>query len=131
MKQALKLIQRQYKKQFKQYAKRIIKDSDSTVDYFIIYLHYLRDLYFCKLPIETKTITDFTFSSLCTAIKEFDCYLEDVSYIYLLEELNKEESEKEETKAAIKKYETEAKLHWTAFWKLCSMYLNDWKTLGK
>ena len=31
--------------------------------------------------------------------------------------------------ATEKKYNTELKLHWAAFWKLCSLYFNDWLSL--
>ena len=93
--------------------------------------HYIRDLYLAKIPLSETKVSNQAFTMLCTAITEFDAYLESAIYAYMLKELNIQDNKTEDTEkntadleATDTKYNTELKLHWTAFWKLCSLYFN-------
>lgn len=129
----IKKIKKIYNKRFKLAAKDSVKHSDAGLDFFVSYLHYIRDLYLAKIPLSETTVSTPAFTMLCTAITEFDAYLESTIYAYMLKELNTPDNQAEDTekstadfKATETKYNTELKLHWTAFWKLCSLYFNDW-----
>lgn len=129
----IKKIKKAYNKRFKLTAKDSIKHSDAGLDFFVIYLHYIRDLYLAKIPLFETTVSNLAFTMLCTAITEFDAYLESTIYAYMLKELNTPDNKTGDAEknaadfeATETKYNTELKLHWTAFWKLCSLYFNDW-----
>lgn len=138
-KQQLKIIKKiknTYNKRFKLAVKDSVKHSDFGLDLFISYLHYIRDLYLAKIPLAETTVSNLAFTMLCTAITEFDAYLESAIYAHMLKELNTpdtvvkdDEKNISDLEATEKKYNTELKLHWTAFWKLCSLYFNDWLSL--
>ena len=138
-KQQLKIIKKiknTYNKRFKLAAKDSVKHSDFGLDIFISYLHYIRDLYLAKIPLSETEVSNQAFTMLCTAITEFDAYLESAIYVYMLKELNIPDNKTDDTEknaadfeATEIKYNTELKLHWTAFWKLCSLYFNDWLDL--
>lgn len=132
----IKKIKKAYNKLFKSTAKDFVKHSDFGLDLFISYLHYIRDLYLAKIPLSETKVSNQAFTMLCTAITEFDAYLESAIYAYMLKELNTpdtvvkdDEKNISDLEATEKKYNTELKLHWTAFWKLCSLYFNDWLSL--
>ena len=132
----IKKIKKAYNKRFKSAAKDSVKHSDFGLDLFISYLHYIRDLYLAKIPLSETKVSNQAFTMLCTAITEFDAYLESAVYAYMLKELNTldtgvkdDEKHISDLEATEKKYNTELKLHWTAFWKLCSLYFNDWLSL--
>ena len=140
-KQQLKIIKKiknTYNKRFKLAVKDSVKHTDFGLDFFVSYLHYIRDLYLAKIPLAETTVSNLAFTMLCTAITEFDAYLESAVYAYMLKELNTpdtrvnvDEKNISDLEATEKKYNTELKLHWTAFWKLCSLYFNDWLSLIK
>ena len=132
----IKKIKKAYNKRFKFVTKDFIKHLDAGLDFFVSYLHYIRDLYLAKIPLAETTVSNLAFTMLCTAITEFDAYLESTVYVHMLKELNipdnKTENAEKNTadlEATEIKYNTELKLHWTAFWKLCSLYFNDWLDL--
>lgn len=132
----IKKIKKAYNKRFKSVANDFAKHSDTCLDFFVSYLHYIRDLYLAKIPLAETTVSNLAFTMLCTAITEFDAYLESTVYTYMLKELNTpdtgvkgDEKNISDLEATEKKYNTELKLHWTAFWKLCSLYFNDWLSL--
>ena len=132
----IKKIKKAYNKRFKSVANDFAKHSDTCLDFFVSYLHYIRDLYLAKIPLTETTVSNLAFTMLCTAITEFDAYLESAIYTYMLKELNTpdtgvkdDEKNISDLEATEKKYNTELKLHWTAFWKLCSLYFNDWLSL--
>ena len=129
----IKKIKKAYNKRFKSVVNDFAKHSDTGLDFFVSYLHYIRDLYLVKIPLSETTVSNPAFTMLCTAITEFDAYLESTIYAYMLKELNTPDNKTEDVeknaadfKATETKYNTELKLHWTAFWKLCSLYFNDW-----
>ena len=138
-KQQLKIIKKiknTYNKRFKSTAKDSVKHPDFGLDLFISYLHYIRDLYLAKIPLSETEVSNQAFTMLCTAITEFDAYLESAIYVYMLKELNIPDNKTDDAEknaadfeATETKYNTELKLHWTAFWKLCSLYFNDWVDL--
>lgn len=132
----IKKIKKAYNKRFKSVANDFAKHSDTCLDFFVSYLHYIRDLYLAKIPLAETTVSNLAFTMLCTAITEFDAYLESTIYVYMLKELNTPDNKTDDAEknaadfeAAEIKYNTELKLHWTAFWKLCSLYFNDWLSL--
>ena len=132
----IKKIKKAYNKRFKSAAKDSAKHSDFGLDLFISYLHYIRDLYLAKIPLSETEVSNQAFTMLCTAITEFDAYLESAIYVYILKELNIPDNKTDDAEknaadfeATETKYNTELKLHWTAFWKLCSLYFNDWLSL--
>lgn len=129
----IKKIKKAYNKRFKSVVKDSTKHLDACLDFFVSYLHYIRDLYLAKIPLSETTVSNPAFTMLCAAITEFDAYLESTIYAYMLKELNIPDNKTEDVeknaadfKATEIKYNTELKLHWTAFWKLCSLYFNDW-----
>lgn len=129
----IKKIKKAYNKRFKSVVKDSTKHLDACLDFFVSYLHYIRDLYLAKIPLSETTVSNPAFTMLCAAITEFDAYLESTIYAYMLKELNIPDNKTEDVeknaadfKATETKYNTELKLHWTAFWKLCSLYFNDW-----
>ena len=117
----IKKIKKAYNKRFKSVANDFAKHSDTGLDFFVSYLHYIRDLYLAKIPLAETTVSNLAFTMLCTAITEFDAYLESG--------VKDDEKNISDLEATEKKYNTELKLHWTAFWKLCSLYFNDWLSL--
>ena len=132
----IKKIKKAYNKRFKSVANDFAKHSDTGLDFFVSYLHYIRDLYLAKIPLAETTVSNPAFTMLCTAITEFDAYLESAIYVYMLKELNIPDNKTDDAEknaadfeATETKYNTELKLHWTAFWKLCSLYFNDWLSL--
>ena len=132
----IKKIKKAYNKRFKSVANDFAKHSDTGLDFFVSYLHYIRDLYLAKIPLAETTVSNLAFTMLCTAITEFDAYLESAVYACMLKELNIQDNKTENAEkntadfeATETKYNTELKLHWTAFWKLCSLYFNDWLSL--
>ena len=132
----IKKIKKAYNKRFKSVANDFAKHSDTCLDFFVSYLHYIRDLYLAKIPLAETTVSNLAFTMLCTAITEFDAYLESAVYVCMLKELNipdnktgDAEKNAADFEATEIKYNTELKLHWTAFWKLCSLYFNDWLDL--
>ena len=138
-KQQLKIIKKiknAYNKRFKSVVNDFAKHSDTCLDFFVSYLHYIRDLYLAKIPLAETTVSNLAFTMLCTAITEFDAHLESAVYVCMLKELNipdnktgDAEKNAADFEATEIKYNTELKLHWTAFWKLCSLYFNDWLDL--
>ena len=129
----IKKIKKAYNKRFKSVVNDFAKHSDTGLDFFVSYLHYIRDLYLAKIPLAETTVSNLAFTMLCTAITEFDAYLESAVYACMLKELNIQDNKTEnaekntaDLEATETKYNTELKLHWTAFWKLCSLYFNDW-----
>ena len=134
----IKKIKKAYNKRFKSVVNDFAKHSDTGLDFFVSYLHYIRDLYLAKIPLTETAVSNLAFTMLCTAITELDAYLESAVYAYMLKELNTpdtgvkdDEKNISDLEATEKKYNTELKLHWTAFWKLCSLYFNDWLSLIK
>ena len=132
----IKKIKKAYNKRFKSVANDFAKHSDTGLDFFVSYLHYIRDLYLAKIHLSETTVSNPAFTMLCTAITEFDAYLESAVYVCMLKELNipdnktgDAEKNAADFEATEIKYNTELKLHWTAFWKLCSLYFNDWLDL--
>ena len=132
----IKKIKKAYNKRFKSVVNDFAKHSDTGLDFFVSYLHYIRDLYLAKIPLAETTVSNLAFTMLCTAITEFDAYLESAIYVYMLKELNIPDNKTDDAEknaadfeATEIKYNTELKLHWTAFWKLCSLYFNDWLDL--
>lgn len=132
----IKKIKKAYNKRFKSVVKDSTKHLDACLDFFVSYLHYIRDLYLAKIPLAETTVSNLAFTMLCTAITEFDAYLESAIYVYMLKELNIPDNKTDDAEknaadfeATEIKYNTELKLHWTAFWKLCSLYFNDWLSL--
>ena len=132
----IKKIKKAYNKRFKSVVNDFAKHSDTGLDFFVSYLHYIRDLYLAKIPLAETTVSNPAFTMLCTAITEFDAYLESAVYACMLKELNIQDNKTENAEkntadfeATETKYNTELKLHWTAFWKLCSLYFNDWLSL--
>lgn len=132
----IKKIKKAYNKRFKSVVKDSTKHPDVCLNFFVSYLHYIRDLYLAKIPLTETTVSNLAFTMLCTTITEFDAYLESAVYTYMLKELNTpdtgvkdDEKNISDLEATEKKYNTELKLHWTAFWKLCSLYFNDWLSL--
>ena len=132
----IKKIKKAYNKRFKSVVNDFAKHSDTGLDFFVSYLHYIRDLYLAKIPLAETTVSNLAFTMLCTAITEFDAYLESAVYACMLKELNIQDNKTENAEkntadfeATETKYNTELKLHWTAFWKLCSLYFNDWLSL--
>lgn len=132
----IKKIKKAYNKRFKSVVNDFAKHSDTGLDFFVSYLHYIRDLYLAKIPLAETTVSNPAFTMLCKAIAEFDAYLEATLYTYILKEFDTPDNktvdaEKNATdfEAAETKYNIELKLHWTAFWKLCSLYFNDWLDL--
>ena len=132
----IKKIKKAYNKRFKSVVNDFAKHSDTGLDFFVSYLHYIRDLYLAKIPLAETTVSNLAFTMLCTAITEFDAYLESAVYACMLKELNIQDNKTEnaekntaDLETTETKYNTELKLHWTAFWKLCSLYFNDWLDL--
>ena len=132
----IKKIKKAYNKRFKSVVNDFAKHSDTGLDFFVSYLHYLRDLYLAKIPLAETTVSNLAFTMLCTDITEFDAYLESAVYACMLKVLNIQDNKTENAEkntadfeATETKYNTELKLHWTAFWKLCSLYFNDWLSL--
>ena len=66
----VKLLNKAYKKRFKQLNKNILVSEDSGIVVFIEHLKYLRDIY-----ILTQKSTE-TIATLNTAIEEFNAYKE-------------------------------------------------------
>ena len=138
-KQQLKIIKKiknTYNKRFKSAVKDFTKHPDACLNFFVSYLHYIRDLYLAKIPLSETTVSSLAFTMLCKAIAEFDAHLEATLYTHILKEFDTPDNktvtaEKNATdfEAAETKYNIELKLHWIAFWKLCSLYFNDWLSL--
>ena len=84
----IKKIKKAYNKRFKSVVNDFAKHSDTCLDFFVSYLHYIRDLYLAKIPLAETTVSNLAFTMLCTAITEFDAYLESTVYTYMLKELD-------------------------------------------
>ena len=64
----IKKIKKAYNKRFKSVVNDFAKHSDTGLDFFVSYLHYIRDLYLAKIPLAETTVSNLAFTMLCTAI---------------------------------------------------------------
>ena len=60
----IKKIKKAYNKRFKSVANDFAKHSDTGLDFFVSYLHYIRDLYLAKIPLAETTVSN-PFMHIC------------------------------------------------------------------
>jgi len=99
----------------------------NNLDYFVTYLKLLRDHYILtEKTAEEKLKT----ASLITAVKEYENYNSCITKYYKIvnNEIKKISDEPEEE--VEKKFEKERTFHWTAFWKLIMLNIEDWGVNG-
>lgn len=125
---------KEFKNLYKTYDKRLKKDHEmsfknltNSMNYFVDYLRFMRDYYILMEPVVLDNGEEnLKIASLATAVSEYEQYQTCEQKYYGFDETKvvyKVEGTQEEVQ---KLYNAEKAFHWTNFWNLVRLNMEDW-----
>ena len=124
-------IDKRYKKLYSSYNKKLLalhkanfSVLGNNLDYFVTYLKLLRDHYILT---DSKKDTDkLKSASLIAAVKEYENYLTCIAKYYKWNGKEVVQISDEPEEEVEQKYDDERIFHWTKFWELVALNIEDW-----
>ena len=116
-----------YRKKLKNKFKAVSKDPQGILDFFVLYLNYLRDItIFSKDKINLSA--DQSIVSLCTAVSEYEAYKNCFTNYFTVSDtgvvVQKDNSKSKEQVG--EEFKTEKMQHWKNFWEIVSSCSPSW-----
>lgn len=132
-------FKKEYKNLYKAYKKRLTKLHKQTfeqqllpIDYFVEYLHFLRDKMFLETPY-TKELGEENIEliSIITALDEIKKYNDCIYNYYNIENgIITHKAEYTEITAQ-EAFQKEKAYHWETFWNLVKLCIDEWGASAK
>lgn len=106
----------------KQQLKYVITD----LDYFVLYLRYMRDYYTLSLDI-SEIPSNFPLAALTVALSEYNLYFTCLMHYYTISSNGIESKFPELTEEELQKqYRIEQQEHWDRFWNIINNNIETW-----
>jgi len=131
---SMQAFKHNYKKIYKQYAEslwtkhnNLIGSTGNVLDYFITSLKFMRDYYLLNMSEDAPENDKMKAASITTAVAEYEKFNSCINNYYkptgeILDALADQEKEKIQ-----EAYDKEKAYHWTNFWQLVMLNIEDWR----
>lgn len=122
-----KALYKAYNKALKNTHRTNFKNLTNCMDYFVMYLTFMRDYYILTEPLELESGEEnLKIASIATAVDEYWQYLTCEQKYYSFDGtkvIYKVEGSEAEVQ---QKYNKEKLFHWENFWELVKLNMEDW-----
>jgi len=113
-KKKYKKLYKQYTKILHQYQKQALSSPEYNVEYLVAYFKLIRDYYILMKSSTQDANEKLTIAALFSALSEYNKF----KNCTVTDDLTKEDQQT---------LEKEKALHWTNFWQLVMLNIEDWK----
>lgn len=126
-----KPIIKYYNKELKKCHRLDFRRMANCMNYFYIYLKYMRDIYILT-ETNIDVNTNLKLGSIIRAVSEYEQYYSAINKYYSVNNgvPVKKEAEKT-TEEVLKEYTNDANLHLNIFWQLVSLNMESWFTTNE
>ena len=123
-----------YKKLYNQYAKSLwikhtemVKNTGNVLDYFVNYLKFMRDYYILTVPADAPENDKLKTAAIVTAVSEYEKFNSCINNYYSANGEVLEKFADQPKEHILEEYSKERAYHWTNFWQLVMLNIEDWR----
>ena len=122
-KKELKKLSWAYNKKLTELHKQSFDSASTPIDYFVTYLHYLRDHHILT---SEPSQDDLPFIALEAALSEYNDFKNCIFKYYKVTKTNVTKIIDAPDEEVRKKFSEERNFHWVNFWKLVTLNIESW-----